>query len=385
MSMPQPEGASRTHGGIEPPVGLLAELTHRCPLQCPYCSNPLALVRRSEELSTAEWKRVFDEAAELGVLQLHLSGGEPTARPDLEELIAHARSRELYCNLITAGVGISEARLDALVAAGLEHVQVSIQDVDPEGCDRIAGYPDALRKKLAFARAVRARGLPLTVNAVVHRHNLDRLERMIELALELGADRIEVAHVQYYGWALANRAALLPTRAQLERSLAVVERARRELEGRLVIDFVIPDYYARRPKPCMNGWGRAVITVSPDGRVMPCHAAHVIPGLVFANVRDEPLARIWYESEAFNRFRGTAWMKEPCRSCPRREIDFGGCRCQAMLLAGDPEATDPACELSPEHARILALAEAESQAPPPPFLYRTLAAGRAPREPAPAA
>lgn len=377
MLMAQPEAEVVARPAIEPPLGLLAELTHRCPLRCPYCSNPLELVRRSDELSTAEWQRVFDEAADLGVLQLHLSGGEPTARTDLEQLIAHARSRELYCNLITAGVGISDRRLDALVEAGLDHVQLSIQDVDPEGCDWIAGYRDALAKKLAFARAVRARGLPLTLNAVVHRHNLDRLERMIELALELGADRIEVAHVQYYGWALANRAALLPTRAQLEHSIEVVERARRELEGRLVIDFVVPDYYARRPKPCMNGWGRAVITVGPQGRVMPCHAAHVIPGLIFPNVRDEPLARIWYESEAFNRFRGTAWMKEPCRSCLRREIDFGGCRCQAMLLAGDPEATDPACELSPHHAEILALAEAEAGAPAPPFIYRQATAPNA--------
>ncbi len=381
--MPQPDATVFARPEIEPPIGLLAELTHRCPLQCPYCSNPLELVRRSAELATDEWKRVFDEAAALGVLQLHLSGGEPTARPDLEELVAHARSLELYCNLITAGVGIPETRLDALVEAGLEHVQLSIQDVDPEGCDRIAGYRDSLAKKLAFARAVRARGLPLTLNAVVHRHNLDRLERMIGLALELGADRIEVAHVQYYGWALANRAALVPTRAQLERSIEVVERARRELEGRLVIDFVVPDYYARRPKPCMNGWGRAVLTVGPDGRVMPCHSAHVIPGLVFPNVREMPLAEIWYESDAFGRFRGTGWMKEPCRSCPRREIDFGGCRCQAMLLAGDPEATDPACELSPHHAAVVALAESESTTPPPPFLYRTLAGGRTRREPAP--
>lgn len=356
----------------EPPIGLLAELTHRCPLACPYCSNPLELTARARELSTAEWLRVLEEAAALGVLQLHLSGGEPTLRTDLEAIVARARALELYSNLITAGVGVSERRLEALVAAGLDHVQLSVQDVDPEGCDRIGGFKGSLARKLAFARAVRRLGLPLTLNAVVHRHNLDRLERFVELALELGADRLEVAHVQYYGWALANRAALMPTRAQLDRSVAIVKEARERWGDRLAIDFVVPDYYATHPKPCVSGWGRAVILVAPDGRVLPCHAAHTIPGLDFPNVKDRPLAWIWQESPAFQRFRGFDWMQEPCRSCPRREIDFGGCRCQAMQLLGDPEATDPACTLSPHHARILALAEAEATAPAPPFRYRRL-------------
>lgn len=356
----------------EPPIGLLAELTHRCPLACPYCSNPLELTARARELSTAEWLRVLEEAAALGVLQLHLSGGEPTLRTDLEAIVARARALELYSNLITAGVGVSERRLEALVAAGLDHVQLSVQDVDPEGCDRIGGFKGSLARKLAFARAVRRLGLPLTINAVVHRHNLDRLERFVELALELGADRLEVAHVQYYGWALANRAALMPTRAQLDRSVAIVKEARERWGDRLAIDFVVPDYYATHPKPCVSGWGRAVILVAPDGRVLPCHAAHTIPGLDFPNVKDRPLAWIWQESPAFQRFRGLDWMQEPCRSCARREIDFGGCRCQAMQLLGDPEATDPACTLSPHHGRILALAEAEATAPAPPFRYRRL-------------
>jgi pyrroloquinoline quinone biosynthesis protein E len=356
----------------EPPIGLLAELTHRCPLACPYCSNPLELTARARELSTAEWLRVLEEAAALGVLQLHLSGGEPTLRTDLEAIVARARALELYSNLITAGVGVSERRLEALVAAGLDHVQLSVQDVDPEGCDRIGGFKGSRARKLAFARAVRRAGLPLTLNAVVHRHNLDRLERFVELALELGADRLEVAHVQYYGWALANRAALIPTRAQLDRSVAIVKAARERWGDRLAIDFVVPDYYATHPKPCISGWGRAVILVAPDGRVLPCHAAQTIPGLDFPSVKDRPLAWIWQESPAFQRFRGLDWMQEPCRSCPRREIDFGGCRCQAMQLLGDPEATDPACTLSPHHARILALAEAEATAPPPPFRYRRL-------------
>ena len=356
----------------EPPIGLLAELTHRCPLACPYCSNPLELTARARELSTAEWLRVLEEAAALGVLQLHLSGGEPTLRTDLEAIVARARALELYSNLITAGVGVSERRLEALVAAGLDHVQLSVQDVDPEGCDRIGGFKGSLERKLAFARAVRRAGLPLTINAVVHRHNLDRLERFVELALELEADRLEVAHVQYYGWALANRAALMPTRAQLDRSVAIVKEARERWGDRLAIDFVVPDYYATHPKPCVSGWGRAVILVAPDGRVLPCHAAHTIPGLDFPNVKDRPLAWIWQESPAFQRFRGFDWMQEPCRSCPRRGIDFGGCRCQAMQLLGDPEATDPACTLSPHHGRILALAEAEATAPAPPFRYRRL-------------
>jgi pyrroloquinoline quinone biosynthesis protein E len=353
-----------------PPMGLLAELTHRCPLQCPYCSNPLELERANGELTTAEWCRVMDEAAALGVLQVHLSGGEPTARRDLEAIVAHARGLGLYTNLITAGVLLDEARIDALRAAGLEHVQLSFQGAESATADRVGGYKGGHAKKLAVAQAVRAAGLPLTVNAVVHRQNLDQLEAMIALALELDAHRIEVAHVQYYGWALRNRAALMPTREQLEAATAVVERVRRELRGRLAIDYVIPDYWAKRPKPCMGGWGSNVLNVTPQGKVMPCHAAASIPGLAFASVREHALRWIWQESPAFQVFRGTDWLPEPCRSCALKEVDFGGCRCQALALTGDATATDPACELSPLHEAMFTVARQESAAPAPPFIYR---------------
>ena len=351
-------------------MGLLAELTHRCPLQCPYCSNPLELERATGELSTAEWCRVLDEAADLGVLQVHLSGGEPTARTDLEAIVAHARGLGLYTNLITAGVLLDQRRIASLREAGLEHVQLSLQAAEPSVADRIGGYRDGHAKKLVVGRAVRAAGLPLTVNAVVHRQNLDQLEAMVDLALELGAHRLEVAHVQYYGWALINRAALMPTREQLEAATAIVERSRHELRGRLAIDYVIPDYWAKRPKPCMGGWGSTILNVTPQGKVMPCHAAASIPGLEFTSVRDRPLRWIWQESPTFQRFRGTDWLPDPCRSCALREVDFGGCRCQALALTGDASATDPACELSPLHAAMFTVARAESAAEPPPFVYR---------------
>jgi pyrroloquinoline quinone biosynthesis protein E len=353
-----------------PPMGLLAELTHRCPLQCPYCSNPLELERASGELETAEWCRVLDEAAELGVLQLHLSGGEPTARADLEALVAHARGLGLYTNLITAGVLLDERRIESLRDAGLEHVQLSFQAAEAATADRVGGYRGGHAKKLAVAVAIRAAGLPLTVNAVVHRQNLDQLERMIELALELDAHRIEVAHVQYYGWALRNRAALMPTREQLEAATAIVERARAAHRGLLAIDYVIPDYWAKRPKPCMGGWGSNVLNVTPQGRVMPCHAAASIPGMAFASVRERSLRWIWQESPAFQCFRGTDWLPEPCRSSALKEVDFGGCRCQALALTGDPTVTDPACELSPLHEAMFAVARAESASPPPAYVYR---------------
>lgn len=353
------------------PLALLAELTHRCPLRCGYCSNPVALTRNSDELGTATWARVFEEAVALGCLQVHLSGGEPTARRDILEIVAAASRAGLYTNLITAGVLLDQARVAALRDAGLDHVQLSVQDAEAAGADRIAGYAGHA-KKLQVAGWVRAAGLPLTINAVVHRQNLDRLPRLIDLALELGAGRIEVAHVQYYGWALANRAALLPSRAQLDEATRVVEAARIAHTGRLVIDYVVPDYHAVRPKACMGGWGRKFLAVSPAGKVLPCHAAESIPGMVFPNVRDTSLRDAWENSEAFNRFRGTAWMPEPCRSCDRREIDFGGCRCQAAALLGDAAATDPACALSPHHA-LLAGAVAEAASADDAFVYREFA------------
>ena len=358
---------------LEPPVGLLAELTHRCPLQCPYCSNPVELAAAKGELSTEEWARVFAEAAAIGVLQLHLSGGEPTLRPDLADLVRHARQAGLYTNLITAGVLLDAERMAQLVLAGLDHVQLSLQGTDPATAERLGGYQGGHAKKLAAARLVRQAGLPLTVNAVVHRQNLDQLEQMIDLALELGAERLEVAHVQYYGWALRNRAALMPSREQLERATATVDAARASLAGRLLIDYVVPDYYAHRPKPCMGGWGRAMLAITPQGLALPCHAAQTIPNLDFPDVRHHELAWIWRESPAFQRFRGDGWMQQPCRTCERRAIDFGGCRCQAMALTGDPEATDPACSLSPLHQTIFDLATREAAAPPPPFVYRRYA------------
>jgi PqqA peptide cyclase len=357
------------------PLALLAELTHRCPLRCPYCSNPVELTRPGGELDTATWARVFQEAAALGCLQVHLSGGEPTARRDIADLVRAASEAGLYTNLITAGVLLDRAKLDALVAAGLDHVQISVQDAEAGSADRIGGYAGGHARKLQVAALVREAGLPLTLNAVVHRQNLDRLPELIDLAVTLGAGRIEVAHVQYYGWALANRDALLPTRAQLDAATAVVERARAALTGRLVIDYVVPDYHASRPKPCMGGWGRRFLAVSPAGRVLPCHAAESLPGFDFPNVRDTSLRDAWESSEAFNRFRGTGWMPAPCRGCERAEIDWGGCRCQAFALTGDAAATDPACALSPHH-HLLGEAVAEAAVAGQDFTYREI--GRPP-------
>lgn len=354
------------------PLGLLAELTHRCPLQCPYCSNPLDLERANTELSTGEWQDVLRQAAALGILHVHFSGGEPAVRRDLEDLVKTAADAGLYTNLITAGVLLTEERIKRLVAAGLDHVQISLQDVDAANADRIALYEGAMAKKLEVARFVREAGLPLTLNVPVHRHNIHNVGRMIDLAVEMGAGRIEIAHVQYYAWALLNRAALMPTREDFMKAARVVADARERLKGILVIDAVVPDYYAKFPKPCMGGWGQGSINISPSGKALPCHAAENIAGLRFDNVRDKPLANIWLEGEAFQKFRGTDWMREPCRSCPRNKADFGGCRCQAFLFTGDAANTDPACSLSPHHAGFSALAEREAAAPPPPFVYRRL-------------
>jgi len=358
-----------------PPLALLAELTHRCPLQCPYCSNPVELERSGAELDTATWKRVLGEAVALGVLQVHFSGGEPTVRKDLVELVRHAAELGSYSNLITSGVLLDRAKLVELADAGLDHVQLSFQDTDVESAERIGNFPGAQKRKLEVARLIREVDLPLTVNAVVHRHNLSRLEEMIAMALEFGAERLEVAHVQYYGWALKNRASLLPTLDQLEEATRVVTAAREQLKGRLVIDYVIPDYYAKRPKSCMGGWGRQFLNVSPSGKVLPCHAAESITGLEFDRVQDKSLREIWLNSEAFRLYRGTDWMPETCRSCDRREIDWGGCRCQAFALTGAANEMDPACGLSPFHDEVFALAEREAAAEPPPFVYRRIGGG----------
>ena len=348
--------AERGPVALHKPLGLLAELTHRCPLGCPYCSNPLALEPREDELNTATWARVFREAAALGILQVHLSGGEPGARRDLVDITAAARDAGLYSNLITSAIGVTGKTLAALSEAGLDHVQISIQDSDRKSADRIAGYDGAYARKLALAADVVRLKLPLTVNAVIHRANIDHVSNMVDLALALGASRVEIAHVQYYGWALKNRAKLMPTREQVDRAVAVVDDLRRRHHGKIVIDAVLPDYYARFPKPCVGGWGRRSLNVAPDGAVLPCHAAQSIPGLEFWSVREHSLTDIWENSPAFNAFRGTAWMQEPCASCPRRDEDFGGCRCQAFALTGDAAATDPVCHLSPNHAQVEALA-----------------------------
>jgi len=355
---------------IPPPIGLLAELTHRCPLQCPYCSNPIELDRKSGELDTRTWKRVLSEAAALGILQVHLSGGEPTARADLAEIIAHCRLENIYTNLITSGVLLSEKGLRALYDAGLDHVQLSFQDVEVAKADRIGGYKGGHEKKLALAAEVVAIGLLLTVNAVIHRQNIGSTEAFVELAVKLGAKRIEIAHTQYYGWALANRKALMPTHQQALDAVQLLESLRRRYDGIIVIDAVVPDYYARFPKACVGGWGRRVINVSPSGKVLPCHAAETIPGLFFDNVKDKSLEAIWLHSPAFNAYRGTDWMPEPCQSCERKEIDWGGCRCQAMALTGRAENTDPACSLSAFNSQMRAIAGESAMTADSEFRYR---------------
>jgi pyrroloquinoline quinone biosynthesis protein E len=352
------------------PAGLLAELTHRCPLQCPYCSNPLELERSNVELTAAEWGETFRQAAAIGALQLHLSGGEPTARRDLEDILAHAVDAGLYTNLVTSAVLLTRERLQRLAEIGLDHVQVSIQDVVPDSADRISGYQGGVAKKRDVARWTREFGMGLTINAPMHRQNIAHLPQIIDFAIEVDAQRIEIAHIQYYAWAQVNRAALIPTRETFMETVGVVEEAKKRLAGVLNFDFVIHDHYATRPKACTGGWGRSIMAVTPSGKALPCHAAQTLPGLTFDNARDTSLADIWRHGAAFNAFRGTDWMKEPCRSCDRREIDFGGCRCQAFAIAGDAAATDPACHLSPEHARFAAYAEVESHAPAPEFIYR---------------
>jgi len=360
---PRPAAAT----ALRNPLGLLAELTHRCPLGCPYCSNPLELDRRADELDTATWARVFREAAGLGVLQVHLSGGEPAARRDLADITAAARDAGLYTNLITSGVGVTAKSLGALADAGLDHVQISIQDSEAKSADHIAGYDGAYVRKRALAAEVVALKLPLTANIVIHRANIERIDALVTMALEMGAARVEIAHVQYYGWALRNRAALMPTREQVERAVGRVEALREQHHGRIVIDAVVPDYYARFPKPCVGGWGRRSLNVTPSGRVLPCHAAESIPGLEFWSVRDHPLRDIWESSPSFNAFRGTAFLPEPCRSCDRREIDFGGCRCQAFAITGDAKATDPVCHLSPHHHLVEHQAAMREDVP---YVYR---------------
>jgi len=350
------------------PYTLIAELTYRCPLRCPYCSNPTDLAAHREELTTAEWCRVFEEAEALGVVQLHLTGGEPLARKDLETLATRAHQLGLYVNLVTSGVPLARERLERLVAAGVDHVQVSVQSSDAQRSDEIAGYPGHAQK-LEVMRWVKELGLPLTMNVVLHRRNLDEIDALVALAEQVSADRLELANTQYVSWALANREALLPSRAQIDEAAARAAPHRDRLRGTMDVLFVKPDYFGTTPKACMDGWARRFLQVIPDGRVVPCHAATSITTLTFPSVRHHSLASIWQTSPALLAYRGEGWMPEPCRSCDRRSIDFGGCRCQAFALVGDAGATDPACHLSPHHDRIEA-ALAEADAPTRHYLYR---------------
>jgi PqqA peptide cyclase len=347
---------------IPHPLALIAELTYRCPLHCVYCSNPPELQSRSFELSTEVWTRVLGEAAEAGVLQVDFTGGEPLARPDLVELVRTARGSGLYVNLITSGLPLDEQRLAELVKAGLDHLQLSFQGMRDDAASEIAGTR-ALQQKRQVVEWVRGHRVALTLNFVIHRQNLDQLEEMIAFGEESGAGRMEFAHVQYYGWAFANRERLLPTREQVERSISVMQQAEARLRGKVRVEYVVPDYYAKYPKACMGGWGRKLMLITPSGDVLPCHAAQVIPGLSFANVKSKALREIWDSSVAFQKFRGEEWMQEPCRSCDRRTQDFGGCRCQAFQLAGDAAVTDPVCTLTPQRAivdEIIATANAGS-------------------------
>jgi pyrroloquinoline quinone biosynthesis protein E len=339
---------------ISNPLALIAELTHRCPLHCVYCSNPLELQARATELSTEDWSRVFQEAAALGVLQADFTGGEPLTRPDIVELIRAARAAGLYVNLITSGLPLDESRLEALVQAGLDHFQLSFQGARQAIAQEISGTK-AHTQKLRVLEWLKQHHVAVTLNFVIHRRNIEQLPGMLTLAESSSASRVEFANVQYYGWAFANRDGLLPTREQLMQSIDFLKKAQERLAGKIRVEYVVPDYYAKYPKPCMGGWGRKLMLITPSGDALPCHAARVIPGLSFESVNNRSLREIWEVSDAFQKFRGEAWMQEPCKACDRRSKDFGGCRCQAFLLAGEAAATDPVCSLSPQRPKVDAI------------------------------
>jgi len=344
---------------IGPPLWLLAELTHRCPLHCAFCYNPVDYARHEQELGTDDWLRVLREARAAGSVQCGFSGGEPMLRDDLEELVAEAHRLGFYTNLLTSGVGLTEARAAKLKDAGLDHVQLSFQDSTRETNDFLS-HTKTFDLKLRVARLIKAHGWPMVMNVVLHRLNIDFVDKIIEMGVDLGAEYLELANSQYYSWAMVNRDQLLPSREQLVRAEQVVQRYRERLGDAIRLLFVVPDYYEKRPKKCVNGWGKTFIAVGPDGTALPCHTARMLPGIEFPNVRDSSIQSIWRDSDAFNRFRGKAWMKEPCRSCPEQDNDLGGCRCQAYMLTGDAAAADPVCDKSPHRDRIdvaIALAE----------------------------
>ena len=372
-------GSSFAKPGYEPgpPLWLLAELTYRCPLQCPYCSNPLDFARSHDELSTAEWIEVFRQAREMGAAQLGFSGGEPLVRQDLVELIAAARGLGYYTNLITSGIGLTEEKIASFADAGLDHIQISFQAADEEVNNLLAGSQKAFAHKLEMARAVKKHGYPMVLNFVTHRHNIDNIDQIIRLCIELEADFVELATCQFYGWAELNRAGLLPSKEQLVRAERITNEWRDKLAAEnhpCKLIFVTPDYYEERPKACMNGWGNLFLDITPDGTALPCHSARQLP-VTFPNVREHSIEYIWRDSFGFNRFRGYDWMPEPCRSCDEKERDFGGCRCQAMALAGDARATDPVCSLSPLHPQVVARAEADAGADTADLIYRRMRKG----------
>ena len=333
---------------LTPPRWLLAELTYSCPLQCPYCSNPLDYAKHSSELSTDDWKRVLTQARKMGAVQLGFSGGEPLTRQDLPELVKHARELGYYSNLITSGYGLDEDKIIQLKTAGLDHIQVSIQASTQELNDHLAGTKSYHHKK-EVARWVKKQGYPMVLCVVIHRENIHQMQQILEMAEELEADYLELANTQYYGWAHLNRDLLLPTQEQFIEAEQIAQAFKEKVAGKMKIYYVVPDFYEDRPKACMNGWGTTFLTIAPDGVALPCHSARELPGLECPNVKDDSIEQIWNESKAFNFFRGDAWMKEPCRSCDEKQKDFGGCRCQAYLLTGDMYNADPVCSKSPDH------------------------------------
>jgi pyrroloquinoline quinone biosynthesis protein E len=348
-----PVSANGNANGIGPPLWLLAELTYRCPLHCVFCYNPVDFAKQEDELSTADWLRVLREAREIGAVQCGFSGGEPLQRNDLEILVAEAHRLGYYTNLITSGIGLSEQRIEWLKEAGLDHIQLSFQDSTREVNDFLSSTRTFDLKRKAAA-LIKAHGYSMVMNCVIHRLNIDHIDRIIALAVELEADYLELANTQFYSWAHLNRDQLLPTREQLVHAEAVTNRWREKLGSKMKLFFVVPDYYETRPKKCMNGWGNVFMTIAPDGVALPCHTARMLPSLAFPSVREHNIRDIWYSSEGFNRYRGTGWMKEPCKTCPEREKDLGGCRCQAFMLAQDPAAADPVCDKSPRHAELVA-------------------------------